>query len=101
MGIKEKFSQLKLDIDYVEKQYGQLNNKQYTVEDFFERMLASPNTQTAFDVMFEMLWELYQTGYVAEVGTMGKTVIKPLPMFDDENLRIICERWSLPIPEIE
>ncbi|HFD4013434.1 TPA: hypothetical protein ACF3XO_004503 [Vibrio parahaemolyticus] len=101
IGIAVQLEQIKADLTYIEKYYGNTENYTDTQLEQYERLITDPCKRVAFECIRETLQEIYEKGYLKKVGTMGHKIIEPLPFFDDERVKEICLRWNLPFPEIQ
>ncbi|MGR5347350.1 hypothetical protein [Vibrio mediterranei] len=97
MSIVERHKQIIADLDYIERHYGSMRNKDDHLRDGIDRLLLEPNRTVAFEIIYYQLVELFQKGYVLRVQTLGSEVMKPLPL-SDSKIEEIQERWDLPTP---
>lgn len=97
MSIVERHKQIISDLDYIERNYGSMENKDYHLNDDFDRLLREPNRNVAFEIIYYQLVAIFQKGYVSRVQTLGGVIIKHLPI-SDSKIEEIQERWDLPMP---
>ncbi|MEI8659301.1 hypothetical protein [Vibrio sp. Hal054] len=74
-----------------------MNDKDDALKDELDYLVANPSRSNAFNIIYAQLINLYKLGYVASVGTLGRVVIKPLPLTDPKIIEI-QDRWDLPQP---
>lgn len=97
MSIVERHKQAIADLNYIERKYGSMQDKDGYLQGELDRLLEQPNRNVAFEILYGQLLELFQKGYVFRVQTLGGEVVKPLPL-SDSKIEEIQERWDLPAP---
>ena len=97
MSIIERNKQALADLDYIERKYGFMRDKDDYLKGELTRLLEQPNRNVAFEIIYDQLVTLFQKGYVFRVQTLGGEVIKPLPL-SDSKIEEIQLRWDLPTP---
>ncbi len=71
MSIITRHKQALVDLEYIERHFGAINDKDDYIKSEVDRLLATPSRSVAFEIIYSQLVTLFEKGYLAKTRTLG------------------------------